>query len=170
MFLRGPSVSVVHPFVPVPEGSLSREIGHVGPPSARELRPDQRFGGLFRRPVIVFVPRGMIGVQKKMPHGRGSGRLDPHHRGLRLQFAPDAGKIGGVVPEVTAPVTHFFDQKGRRLFHGGQHPAVQRGLVLFRGGNPSRNGQQNRQSQRPNAHFLNTSYHFLKFGYPFIRD
>ena len=102
--------------VPVLERSLAGEVGHVVPAAAGQLCPDQGRGRLLGGPQVVFIAGGVPGIEEDVAH-RGRTALDPHHRGFALEFSPDAGEVGGVVPKVSAVVGDLLDHEGRGFLH-----------------------------------------------------
>ena len=115
--------------IPLFQRVFAREIEQIVPAAAGQLSPNQSRGDSLGSFVIVFVARGVIGVEHQMSDRRGSGRLDPCHRALGFQFAPRTRKVGQIAPDEAAAVTRHVHHVMCGPFHGVEDASFGLGLA-----------------------------------------
>ena len=98
-FLQSPSLSA-DSGIELLEFVFTCQILDVVPASFGMLHLHDDLGNLPRLLIIIFVARGMKGINHQMAHRWRAGRLQPHHRAVgRLQLAPLTAAVGQIAPD-----------------------------------------------------------------------
>src|SRR5687768_8855592 len=92
---------------------------------------------------MVGILSDLVGAEKRLADGRGSGMLDPDLGWRRLAFAPALGEVGGVAPEV-APMGGDGVVEGDGAVECGEGISAE----VSGGGE----GDQDRRNEQANAH------------------